>query len=155
MHANAAESLLPYIHERARILDIGSGSGYLTAVFAELACPETGEPEVQAGEKARVVGLENIPALRDLGESNMGKTPRGRKLLDSSQVQFVVGDGREGWGDEKGWDAIHVGAAASELHQKLVDQLRSPGRLVVIFSMFYTWKSYVFFIGSTCSANRL
>jgi len=131
MHVNATESLLPYFHSRARVLDVGSGSGYLTAVFAELVCPETSEPEVVAGEKARVVGLENIPALKTLGEKNMAKTARGRKLLQSGQVEFVVGDGREGWGDEKGWDAIHVGAAASELHQKLVDQLRSPGRLFI------------------------
>jgi protein-L-isoaspartate(D-aspartate) O-methyltransferase len=30
--------------------------------------------------------------------------------------------------DDSGWDAIHVGAAAAEIHQPLIDQLRRPGR---------------------------
>jgi protein-L-isoaspartate(D-aspartate) O-methyltransferase len=131
MHASAAESLLPYLKPGARVLDIGSGSGYLTAVLAELVYPPQEDVKGEAGE-ARVVGLEHIKALRDLGERNMMKSERGRSLLEEGKVSFVVGDGRKGWSEgedkEKGWDAIHVGAAAAELHQELVDQLRSPGR---------------------------
>lgn len=131
MHASAAESLLPYLKPGARVLDIGSGSGYLTAVLAELVYPQEEDGKGEAG-KARVVGLEHIKALRDLGEGNMRKSERGKQLLAEGKVSFVVGDGRKGWreGDdgENGWDAIHVGAAAVELHQELVDQLRSPGR---------------------------
>lgn len=121
-----------------RILDIGSGSGYLTHVLAELA-----------GEGSVVVGVEHIQELRDLGEANMAKSPEGRALLSSGRVRFRVGDGRKGWteeaspgggqpgvggeaaGQDGGWDAIHVGAAAIELHQELVDQLRSPGRMFI------------------------
>lgn len=126
-----------------RILDIGSGSGYLTHVLAELA-----------GEEGVVVGVEHIQELRDLGERNMSKSPEGQSLLSSGRVRFRVGDGRKGWtepspgasrppvggsasapaqdqGGEGGWDAIHVGAAAVELHQHLVDQLRSPGRMFI------------------------
>jgi protein-L-isoaspartate(D-aspartate) O-methyltransferase len=84
----------------------------------------------------------------------MSKSPEGRALLSSGRVRFRVGDGRKGWtepspGDslppvggsasalaqskdlQGGWDAIHVGAAAVELHQDLVDQLRSPGRMFI------------------------
>lgn len=136
MHATAAESLLPHIlpsdkKPAPRVLDIGSGSGYLTHLLAELA-----------GEKGLVVGLEHIQALRDLGEKNMGKSAEGRELLESGRVRFHIGDGRKGWtepprGREEaagtGWDAIHVGAAAVELHQDLVDQLRAPGRWVICF----------------------
>jgi len=121
MHASACESLLPFLKTNSRVLDIGSGSGYLTAVLAELV-----------GDKGKVVGLEHIGALRDMGESNMGKSERGKELLREGKVRFVVGDGRKGWrgeGEEKeGWDAIHVGAAAVELHKELIEQLRSPGR---------------------------
>ena len=107
------------------MLDIGSGSGYLTAVLGEIISQDgTGT--------GKVVGLEHIKALRDLGESNMGQSERGRDMLGSERVKFVVGDGRKGWaadgGAEEGWDAIHVGAAAIELHKELVDQLRRPGR---------------------------
>ncbi|KAI0508743.1 protein-L-isoaspartate O-methyltransferase-domain-containing protein [Xylaria bambusicola] len=168
MHANAAESLLPYLlpsksatRRPRRVLDIGSGSGYLTHIFAELA-----------GGNAVVVGVEHIAALRDLGESNMRKSPEGRELLASGRVRFRVGDGRKGWvepetlstssmspsaaeaieagkavdgkdahgrnvggaadeSDAQGWDAIHVGAAAAELHEDLVKQLRKPGRMFI------------------------
>ena len=131
MHASAAESLLPFLHPTSRVLDIGSGSGYLTAVLAEvLNRGENASGGVSASGK--VVGLEHIRELKDLGESNMGKSERGREMLRSGKVRFVVGDGRKGWledgGREEGWDAIHVGAAAVELHGELVEQLRSPGR---------------------------
>jgi protein-L-isoaspartate(D-aspartate) O-methyltransferase len=107
-------------------LDIGSGSGYLTHVLAELA-----------GEEGRVVGVEHIRELRDLGEANMRKSEEGRGFLERGRVRFVVGDGRKGWVDpeveaegeeERGWDAIHVGAAAVKVHEELIAQLRRPGR---------------------------
>lgn len=138
MHATAAEHLLPYLVPTAgtrpapRVLDVGSGSGYLTHVMAELA-----------GEHGTVVGVEHIPQLRDLGEANMGRSARGRALLASGRVRFRVGDGRKGWvepdaeelegveGVEAGWDAIHVGASAVELHPALVEQLRAPGRMFI------------------------
>ena len=124
MHASAAESLLPFLLPNSRVLDIGSGSGYLTAVLAEIV-------QREGGSRGRVVGLEHISALRDLGEGNMGRGERGREMLSSGLVKFVVGDGRRGWrgeGGEEGWDAIHVGAAAAVMHEELVEQLKSPGR---------------------------
>lgn len=125
MHASAAESLLPFLHTNSRVLDIGSGSGYLTAVLAEIVNRD-------GNSQGKIVGLEHIQALRDLGERNMGRSERGSEMLGSGKVKFVVGDGRKGWkgdgGSTEGWDAIHVGAAAAELHGELVEQLRSPGR---------------------------
>ncbi len=80
-------------------------------------------------QTARVVGLEHIRALKELGESNMRKSERGRELIEEGKVSFVVGDGRKGWKDDgEGWDAIHVGAAAVVLHSELIEQLKSPGR---------------------------
>src|SRR5699024_4329267 len=76
MHASAVEHVLPYLLPSAaspapRALDVGSGSGYLTHVLAELV-----------GERGMVVGLEHIKPLRDLGEVNMGKSADGRALLE-------------------------------------------------------------------------
>lgn len=121
MHAAAAESLLPYLHPSARILDIGSGSGYLTAVLANLV-----------GPAGKVVGVDHIQDLVDLANKNMSKSEEGRDMLESGKVRFLKADGRLGLDDgEGGWDAIHVGAAAKEAHKVLVEQLRAPGRLFI------------------------
>lgn len=123
MHANAAESLLSCLHPSATVLDIGSGSGYLTAVLANLVDP-----------LGSVVGIEHIQALADLGKHNMEKSEEGRKMLADGKVRFVKGDGRKGWtgeGGEDGWDVIHVGAAAIELHSELIMQLKKPGRMFI------------------------
>ena len=134
MHASAIEHILSYLLPSStspapRILDVGSGSGYLTHVMAELV-----------GDKGLVVGLEHIEELKALGEANMSKSQEGRRLLDSGKVRFRVGDGRKGWveppreGEEnegKGWDAIHVGASAKEIHPHLLEQLKAPGWYVL------------------------
>jgi protein-L-isoaspartate(D-aspartate) O-methyltransferase len=134
MHASALESLLAYIGPGKRVLDIGSGSGYLTAVLGELVFAQ----ENQANETGVVVGLEHIKELRDLGASNMEKSERGKSLLQTGKVRFIIGDGRRGYIDplvrtaeDSKWDAIHVGAAAVTLHGELIEQLKSPGRIFI------------------------
>lgn len=131
MHASAIEHLLSYLipsetSPAPRVLDVGSGSGYLTHILAELV-----------GERGLVVGLEHISALRDLGESNMRKSEQGALILDGGKVKFVLGDGRLGWREEPArvgeeqygtaWDVIHVGASAKEVHPELLEQLKAPG----------------------------
>ncbi|KAI0121717.1 protein-L-isoaspartate O-methyltransferase [Xylariales sp. AK1849] len=135
MHANAVESLLEYIlpASASEVLDIGSGSGYLTHVLAELV-----------GEGGVVVGVEHIRELQELGQGNMSKSPEGQALLSSGRVRFGLGDGRKGWTEPKsGWDAIHVGAAAEELHEDLVNQLRSPGRMFIPVGAKDGWDQYI------------
>lgn len=120
MHAAAASSLLGALYPGARVLDIGSGSGYLTAVFAHLV-----------GPTGRVIGVEHIQPLNDLAEANFKKSESGRQMLESGQVQFVTADGRQGWKKGAPYDAIHVGAAAAKHHEALTEQLKAPGRLFV------------------------
>ncbi|CAA9962027.1 Protein-L-isoaspartate O-methyltransferase [Pyrenophora teres f. maculata] len=120
MHASACESLLDYLQPGSKVLDIGSGSGYLTAVLANLVAPN-----------GSVVGIDHIQPLVDMGKQNMQKSEEGRRMLDSGRVKFVLGDGRKGWAEGAPYDAIHVGAAAAEHHQILTDQLKAPGRLFV------------------------
>ncbi|TQV98394.1 hypothetical protein V2A60_007862 [Cordyceps javanica] len=134
MHAIALEHLISFMMPSAaspapRALDIGSGSGYLTHVMAELV-----------GTRGLVVGVEHINALRDKGEANMRKSAEGAQLLDSGKVKFIAADGRKGLNeparkgeDEFGtqWDVIHVGASASEVHDELVRQLKSPGCMFI------------------------
>ncbi|KAI9738340.1 MAG: hypothetical protein M1834_008838 [Cirrosporium novae-zelandiae] len=120
MHATACESLLPYVGSSSKILDIGSGSGYLSHVLAELA-----------GEGSTIIGIDHIQGLVDLANKNMAKSESGRRLLESGRVRFVKGDGRLGYQEDGPYDAIHVGAAAKELHKALVDQLKAPGRMFI------------------------
>ncbi|KAK7931027.1 protein-L-isoaspartate O-methyltransferase-domain-containing protein [Apiospora marii] len=138
-----------------RVLDIGSGSGYLTHVLAELA-----------GEDGVVVGVEHIVELKELGERNMAKSPEGRALLESGRCRFRVGDGRKGWAAQNGasaedgteheaggWDAIHVGAAAEELHEELVRQLRSPGRMFIPVGGRDGWDQYIWTVDKDKEGN--
>ncbi|ORY67101.1 protein-L-isoaspartate O-methyltransferase-domain-containing protein [Pseudomassariella vexata] len=170
MHAAAVEALLEYVTEGVkerprRVLDIGSGSGYLTQVLAELV-----------GEGGVVVGVEHIPELKEMGERNMGKSAEGRALLDSGRCRFRVGDGRKGWAEpapaagqpavggaadskagdknnEGGWDAIHVGAAAVELHEELVKQLRAPGRMFIPVGETDGWDQYIWTVNKDKDGN--
>ncbi|GAB7352093.1 hypothetical protein MBLNU459_g2593t1 [Dothideomycetes sp. NU459] len=135
MHASACESLLPFLSPGARVLDVGSGSGYLTHVLAELVKPG-----------GTVVGVEHIQALVDLGKGNTEKSKEGKELLQGGGIVYVKADGRKGWtgkGGEEGYDAIHVGAAAAGFHQELVDQLKAPGRLFIPVEENYMQHIYV------------
>ncbi|EON65228.1 protein-L-isoaspartate O-methyltransferase [Coniosporium apollinis CBS 100218] len=120
MHASACESLLPFLKPGSKVLDIGSGSGYLTHVLAELVKPG-----------GTVIGVDHIQPLVDLAARNMAKSKEGRELLESGTVKFIKADGRKGWPEGAPYDAIHVGAAAAEHHVALTDQLKAPGRLFV------------------------
>ncbi|KAK3503270.1 protein-L-isoaspartate O-methyltransferase-domain-containing protein [Neurospora crassa] len=121
MHATAIEHLLPSLlpspsRPAPRVLDIGSGSGYLTHVLAELVGSEGGT----------VVGLEHIPALRDLGARNMAKSAEGRDFLETGRVRFRVGDGRKGWRETTSDSAATDGASAARRRRESSVDERSP-----------------------------
>ena len=95
----------------SRVLEVGTGSGYQTAMLSRLA--------------AEVMTIEFLPEL----------SARARKLLVDDlgiqNVTFLVGDGFQGWSDRAPFDAIIVNAAADEVPWPLEGQLRSKGRLVM------------------------
>ncbi|XP_076628417.1 protein-L-isoaspartate(D-aspartate) O-methyltransferase [Colletes latitarsis] len=118
MHAYALELLEEKLHNGARVLDVGCGSGYLTACMAKML-----------GPNGLTVGIEHIPELKAFAEENIR---RGNpELLQSGLIKLVVGDGRLGYPEKAPYDAIHVGAAAKEMPQALIDQLAPGGRLVL------------------------
>jgi protein-L-isoaspartate(D-aspartate) O-methyltransferase len=93
-----------------RVLEIGAGSGYQTALLAELS--------------SNVYAVERIPEL----------TQRAREVLDElgyANVALVTKDGTTGWAAYAPYDAILVGAAAPGLPDALVEQLSGTGRLLI------------------------
>uniref|UniRef100_T1IUT1 Protein-L-isoaspartate O-methyltransferase n=1 Tax=Strigamia maritima TaxID=126957 RepID=T1IUT1_STRMM len=118
MHAHALELLKDHLREGASALDVGSGSGYLTVCMA-----------LMVGEAGKAVGIDHIPELVNMSIENIKKDQP--ELLESGRVKMIAGDGRQGYALEAPYDAIHVGAAAPELPQELINQLKPGGRLVI------------------------
>jgi len=118
MHTYALEDLQHLIHENARVLDVGAGSGYLTTCFG-----------LMVGNGGKVVGLERIPTLVEFAKSNIQKSHP--ELLRSGVIELVEGDGWKGYPLYGPYDAIHVGAAAESIPDALVDQLKNGGRMII------------------------
>jgi protein-L-isoaspartate(D-aspartate) O-methyltransferase len=96
-----------------KILDIGSGSGWTSALLAEII-----------GPKGKVFGLERIAELKEFGQTNAAKY----KFLN---IDFFCRDGSKGLPDQAPFDRILVSAAGLEIPQALKNQLKIGGRLVI------------------------
>jgi protein-L-isoaspartate(D-aspartate) O-methyltransferase len=95
---------------REKVLEVGTGSGYQTAVLAELA--------------RRVCSIERLPRLAE----------RARTILESlgySNVWVRVGNGALGWPDEAPFDRIIVTAGGPAIPPPLMQQLADGGRMVL------------------------
>jgi protein-L-isoaspartate(D-aspartate) O-methyltransferase len=93
-----------------RILEIGTGSGYQTAILAELA-----------GE------IFTIEMIRDLAE----RAGAALRRLGYANVRQRCGDGARGWPDAAPFDAVIGTCAPDHVPQPLVDQLAEGGRMVI------------------------
>ncbi len=97
-----------------KILDIGSGSGWTTALLAEIV-----------GDKGKVIALEVIPELKEFGEKNTAK-------YDFTTTKFICGDGSKGYSPEAPFDRILVSAAVQtkQIPPAWQEQLKVGGRIV-------------------------
>ena len=95
-----------------RILDVGSGSGWQTAMLCEIV-----------GDKGFIYAIELISELKEFGQDNVSK-------YDFKNVEFICGDGSAGLLDKAPFDKIIAAAAANEIPKAWKEQLKINGRLV-------------------------
>ncbi len=95
---------------RAKVLDIGTGSGYQTAILSKLA--------------QQVYSMERIPSLAE-------SAARLLTELKINNVKIRVDDGTVGWPEQAPYDGIVVTAAAPSIPEPLLDQLAESGVLVI------------------------
>jgi protein-L-isoaspartate(D-aspartate) O-methyltransferase len=98
------------LDKQYRVLEIGTGSGYQTAILAELA------GEVYSIEIVEPLARQAAGLLRELGYAN---------------AEVKAGDGHAGWPEHAPFDAIIVTAAPDQVPQALIDQLKPGGRMVI------------------------
>jgi protein-L-isoaspartate(D-aspartate) O-methyltransferase len=104
-----------------KVLEIGTGSGYQTAILAEL-----GDVEVYS--------VEVIPALAQAAAQRL-------RELGYTRVHLKQGDGYLGWEEHAPYEAIIVTAAPEHVPQPLLDQLADGGRLVIPVGPRYAYQS--------------
>jgi protein-L-isoaspartate(D-aspartate) O-methyltransferase len=107
---------LARVRPDSKVLEVGTGSGYQTAVLSVLA--------------REVFSIEIIESLGARAKEKLERT-------GYSNVRVRIGDGYQGWPEEAPFDSILVTAAPDHLPQPLVEQLRIGGRLVIPIGDFY------------------
>ena len=101
---------------KERVLEIGTGSGYQTAILAELA--------------AKVYSIEIRPELAAAAAARL-------KELGIGNVEVRTADGYRGWPEEAPFDGILVTAAPERVPPPLLEQLAATGRMVIPVGAFY------------------
>lgn len=99
-----------------KILDIGSGSGWTSALLGSIV-----------GTAGKVIAVEMLPELHEMTGRNVEKFG----LVSSGVVECIRGDGNKGYPTLAPYDRILVSAAADEIPQALKDQLAPGGKMVI------------------------
>ncbi len=103
-------------HPGDKILDVGSGSGWTTALLGHIV-----------GKKGKVIGIERIKSLCDFSTNNLSKY----HLIEGGRAKIICADGSKGYVNEAPFDRILVSAAAAEIPKEFKKQLKIGGRLVI------------------------
>lgn len=99
----------------SKVLEIGTGSGYQASILSQLS--------------KEVYTIEIIKELGELAEKEFAE-------LGYTNIHTRIGDGHKGWPEAAPFDVIIVTAAAAELPQSLVKQLKDGGRLIIPIGTF-------------------
>ena len=102
--------------EGEKILDIGSGSGWTTALLSEIV-----------GQKGKVIAVELVPELKAFGEKNVMKY----NFVEKGIAEFICADGSKGYEKEAPFDKILASATALKVYQSWKEQLKTGGKIVV------------------------
>ena len=98
------------LNNQSKILEIGAGSGYQTAILSQLA--------------GKIFAVERVPQLADEAQNRINK-------LNLRNVTLVCGDGTNGLEKQQPFDGILVAAGAPSLPEPLLKQLKTGGKLVI------------------------
>lgn len=107
------EHLSPDPNEK--ILDIGTGSGWQSALLAQIV-----------GEGGKIIAIERIPELARMSEDNIAKY----NFIEKNIVEVICGDGSKGYEKFAPYDKIIAAAAAYELPKSWKEQLKVGGKIV-------------------------
>ncbi len=103
-------TLMLGIEEDSKVLEIGTGSGYQTALLAKFA--------------SEVYTVERIEPLMKKAKERLGR-------LGFSNIRYKLGDGSKGWEEEAPFDRIIVTAAARQIPKMLIKQLATGGGMII------------------------
>ena len=106
--------------EEMKVLEVGSGSGYVCALLSEIA-----------GKKGRVYGIEYLKGLAEISKNNL-------KKQKAKNVEIMQGDGAKGIPGKAPFDRILISAACPFVPKPLFDQLADGGKIVAPVGDKYT-----------------
>jgi len=109
-HIVALMTEMLQLKENDKVLEIGTGSGYQTAILSKTA------KEVYTMEKIEHLGLKAEKLFEELGYKN---------------IRVKIGDGTEGWSEYAPYDGIIVTAGSPQIPTPLIEQLSENGRIVI------------------------